>query len=83
MTRAVFKVLICLCYSGLGTSSILAGAILACLWKITGHVSDVDSLLHGVRWNFNIYVDKYDIFWLSIDPDVNSLLHGLKWFVSI
>ena len=34
--------------AGLGTSSILAGAILAVLWKASGKVYDHQSLIHAV-----------------------------------
>jgi len=34
--------------SGLGTSSILAGTIIAALWRVVGKVPDVDSVIHAV-----------------------------------
>ena len=34
--------------SGLGTSSILAGAIMAALWLVSGQKFDIDALNHAV-----------------------------------
>lgn len=34
--------------SGMGTSSILAGTILAALWKVIGKEPDVDAVVHAV-----------------------------------
>ena len=36
--------------SGLGTSSILAGTIIAALWRVVGKVPDVDSVVHAVSF---------------------------------
>jgi len=35
--------------AGLGTSSILAGAIMAVLWRSSGKRFDIDSVNHAVR----------------------------------
>lgn len=39
--------------AGLGTSSILGGAIMAALWKVTGQDHSKDSLIHAVRLNLS------------------------------
>ena len=36
------------CHAGLGTSSILGGAIMAALWRATGQNHSRDSLIHAV-----------------------------------
>ena len=39
--------------SGLGTSSILAGTIIAALWRVVGKVPNVDAVIHAVGHLFN------------------------------
>lgn len=36
--------------SGLGTSSILAGAVISALWTVVGWKHDVESVVHAVRY---------------------------------
>ena len=48
--------------SGLGTSSILAGTIIAALWRVVGKVPDVDSVIHAVSQMNLLVVPFYEIF---------------------
>lgn len=43
--------LVCVCnFPGLGTSSILAGAVMAALWRASGRRFDISSLIHAVSY---------------------------------
>ena len=43
-------------HSGLGTSSILGGVIMAALWRAVGQKHSPDSLIHAVRFCINVIV---------------------------
>lgn len=43
--------------TGLGTSSILAGAIMACLFTVSGRKCDNSSIVHSVSYEFTIFLD--------------------------
>ena len=48
--------------SGLGTSSILAGAVISSLWTVVGFKHDTDMVIHAVSSNFL----SFDIFTFSL-----------------
>ena len=56
--------------SGLGTSSILAGAVMAVLWRASGKAFDIDSLNHAVRIRCYLAVCLMfalrKLFWINV-----------------
>ena len=56
---------------GLGTSSILAGAVMAVLWSASGKAFDIDSLNHAVCTPAGCY---FSIMLCVHQLDVTSLL---------
>uniref|UniRef100_A0A7N5ZT94 L-fucose kinase n=1 Tax=Anabas testudineus TaxID=64144 RepID=A0A7N5ZT94_ANATE len=59
--------------SGLGTSSILAGALLAAVYRCTGRAYDTDSLIHGV-----LYLEQMLTTGGGWQDQVGGLVGGLK-----
>jgi len=58
-------------YLGLGTSSILAGAVMAVLWRASGKAFDVDSLNHAVCITASLlclWCLKYENSFNSVSP---------------
>ncbi|ELT87342.1 hypothetical protein CAPTEDRAFT_168598 [Capitella teleta] len=59
--------------SGLGTSSILAGAVMAVLWRASGRMFDMQSLYHGV-----LHVEQMLTTGGGWQDQVGGLLPGIK-----
>ncbi|KAM3610089.1 uncharacterized protein V6R79_025181 [Siganus canaliculatus] len=59
--------------SGLGTSSILAGALLAAVYRCTGRTYDTDSLVHGV-----LYLEQILTTGGGWQDQVGGLVGGVK-----
>ncbi|TRY62113.1 hypothetical protein TCAL_04202 [Tigriopus californicus] len=59
--------------TGLGTSSILAGTILACLWDCMGLVFTIDDIIHGV-----LQVEQLLTTGGGWQDQVNGLVPGIK-----
>ncbi|TDH09977.1 hypothetical protein EPR50_G00092720 [Perca flavescens] len=59
--------------SGLGTSSILAGALLAAVYRCTGRTYDTDSLIHGV-----LYLEQILTTGGGWQDQVGGLVGGVK-----
>ena len=47
--------------AGLGTSSILGGCILAGLFRVSGNLCDMDSLVHAVSWLYGIHLNGIEL----------------------
>lgn len=56
-TKQIFTVTVMyMLHSGLGTSSILGGVIMAALWRAVGQKHSPDSLIHAVRFCIDVII---------------------------